>query len=30
MVDKNEIATDIVKSVISGATNFFMIEKRKM
>jgi hypothetical protein len=30
MVDKNEIATDIVKTVISGATNFFMIEKRKM
>jgi hypothetical protein len=30
MIDKNETATDIVKTVISGATNFFMIEKRKM
>ena len=30
MIDKNETSTDIVKTVISETTNFFMIEKRKM
>ena len=30
MIDKNETPTDIIRTVISGTTDFFLIEKRKM